>query len=92
MVCINDVEERVFFIAKVFTLQKASITLWCTADKIPAYFDMTPNYTINYVNVGATSAVIQTSGNEKMHMTNVDQDGRQHKLSPYVSLNWQNYT
>jgi hypothetical protein len=51
---------------------------------------MTPNYTIN--NVGANSAVIKTTGNEKMHMTNADKEGRQHRLSPCVILNRKNYT
>jgi hypothetical protein len=42
----NYTEEQVFFIAKIFTLQEVTLTFQGNADEMPAYFHMSPNYTI----------------------------------------------
>jgi hypothetical protein len=44
-VCINDTEEQVFFIAKVFTSQEITITLQGNVNEMSVYFDMQSNYT-----------------------------------------------
>jgi hypothetical protein len=53
VVCTNDVEEQVCFIAKDFTLQEVTITVGCRISEMPAYFNMPFNYTTN--NISAIS-------------------------------------
>lgn len=43
----NYTEEQVFFTAKIFTLQEVTLILQDNADEMPAYFNMSPNYTIS---------------------------------------------
>jgi hypothetical protein len=70
--CTNDMEEHVFFMAKIFTLQ--DVTIVC---------QLTP---FNYNNEG-TKSVIKTPWKEWMTDCNVYGVGRQHKVLPHVILN-----
>jgi hypothetical protein len=68
--------EWVSFVVKVFTLQ-VTITLQRTVVNMPA------NYTIG--DVDAKAVLMKTSRNEKMQLTNVDQVGKQHKTTAFVT-------
>jgi hypothetical protein len=57
-------EEQVFLRIKVFTWQEVTIILLGIVSRMPVYFDMRSNYTID--DVGATFAVIRTSDSEKL--------------------------
>jgi hypothetical protein len=61
VVCTNDVKEQVFFMVKVFTLQKVPITLGGNANEMIVYFNMPFNYIINDVSV--KSVVISDTEN-----------------------------
>jgi hypothetical protein len=59
-------EEQVSFTPKFSTSQEFTITLQGNTNEKPMCFDMPSNYTTE--DVGVKSAVLKTSGNEKMHI------------------------
>jgi hypothetical protein len=84
--CSNNAEEQISFIAKVFTLQKITITLQGNVNKMPAYFHKPYSYTT--YNAGAKSAAIKTSGMEKIIVTiMLTELAGSMELSPYATQN-----
>jgi hypothetical protein len=67
-------KEYIFFIVKVFT-----ITLWGNTNKMPAYFDMTSNFSIS--GTDAQFVFIKYQAAKRSKWGNTDKVGRQHKTT-----------
>jgi hypothetical protein len=55
----NDVELRVFFIAKVSILQEHAIIFHAVVDVMPVHLDMSPNYEYTINDTDSKSNVIK---------------------------------
>jgi hypothetical protein len=76
----SDVEEQLFFAAKIFALEEVTITLWGNDCEMPVYFDITSSYTVDDIGVKSVELRHLTVKRcKRLNGCNVDRVGRQHE-------------